>query len=128
VRLTGQDGPHEFPVTGGEAGKALRSFVKNRLPAFGPQQDAMLATDPFMAHSLLSAALNLGRLDPVERARAAEAAYRAGDAWRASSGSSSAGGTTCGTCTGTSGRSTGTAARCRTGSPGWTRTRSGPAA
>jgi deoxyribodipyrimidine photolyase-related protein len=54
VRLTGQDGPREFAVTGNEAGKALRSFIKNRLAAFGPQQDAMLATDPFMAHSLLS--------------------------------------------------------------------------
>jgi deoxyribodipyrimidine photolyase-like uncharacterized protein len=43
-----------------EAIKALRFFVTNRLPAFGPAQDAMLAADPVMAHSLLSAALNLG--------------------------------------------------------------------
>jgi deoxyribodipyrimidine photolyase-related protein len=28
VRLTGQDGPREFAVTGNEAGKALRSFIK----------------------------------------------------------------------------------------------------
>jgi deoxyribodipyrimidine photolyase-related protein len=80
VRLAGRDGPREFPVTRAEARRALRSFIKNRLPAFGPQQDAMLAADPVMAHSLLSPALNLGLLDPVECAQAAEAAYRAGDA------------------------------------------------
>jgi deoxyribodipyrimidine photolyase-related protein len=78
VRLTGRDGPREFPVTRAEAQAALRAFVRDRLPLFGPQQDAMLAADPVMAHSLLSAALNLGLLDPVECAHAAEDAYRAG--------------------------------------------------
>jgi deoxyribodipyrimidine photolyase-related protein len=80
VQLTGDDGPREFAVTRREAERALRSFVTDRLPAFGPQQDAMLAADPVMAHSLLSAPLNLGLLDPVECAQAAEAAYRAGTA------------------------------------------------
>jgi deoxyribodipyrimidine photolyase-related protein len=80
VRLTGVDGPREFAVTRTEARSALTFFVQNRLPAFGPQQDAMVAADPVMAHSLLSAALNLGLLDPVECAQAAEAAYRSGDA------------------------------------------------
>jgi len=69
VRLTGEDGPREFPVTRAEALAALRAFVRDRLPAFGPQQDAMLAADPEMAHSLLSPALNLGLLDPVECAQ-----------------------------------------------------------
>ena len=80
VRLTGRDGPREFPVTRAEAVTALAAFVRDRLPDFGPQQDAMLAGDPVMAHSLLSPALNLGLLDPVECARAAEEAYRAGKA------------------------------------------------
>ena len=40
----------------------------------------MLAGDPWMAHSLLSAPLNLGLLDPLEAVRAAEPAYRAGGA------------------------------------------------
>jgi deoxyribodipyrimidine photolyase-related protein len=80
VRLTGRDGPREFPVTRREARAALRAFIRDRLPLFGPQQDAMLADDPVMAHSLLSVSLNLGLLDPVECARAAEDAYRAGHA------------------------------------------------
>jgi len=80
VRLTGRDGPREFPVTRAEAVTALNAFVLDRLPDFGPQQDAMLADDPVMAHSLLSPALNLGLLDPVECARAAEKAYQAGKA------------------------------------------------
>jgi len=80
VQFTGDDGPREFPVTRAEALSALRAFVRDRLPLFGPQQDAMLAADPVMAHSLLSPVLNLGLLDPVECAQAAEGAYRAGQA------------------------------------------------
>ena len=41
-------------------------------------EDAMLAADPAMAHSLLSAPMNLGLLHPLEVVRAAEAAYRDG--------------------------------------------------
>ena len=48
--------------------------------AFGPHEDAVLAGDPWMAHSLLSAPLNLGLLDPLEVVEKAEDAYRRGDA------------------------------------------------
>jgi len=40
--------------------------------------DAMLAGDPWLAHSLLSVPLNLGLLDPMEVVARVEAAYRAG--------------------------------------------------
>ena len=80
IRLTGRDGPREFPVTRAEALIALMAFVRDRLPDFGPRQDAMRADDPTMAHSRLSPVLNLGLLDPVECSRAAEDAYRAGNA------------------------------------------------
>ncbi len=50
----------------------------HRLPAFGPYEDAMLADDPWMAHSLLSAPLNLGLIDPLDAVHRAEAAYRSG--------------------------------------------------
>nr|WP_281390617.1 cryptochrome/photolyase family protein [Sphaerisporangium rubeum] len=78
VAFVGRDGPRRFPATRDEALQALRVFVEDRLPVFGPYQDAMLSEDPEMAHSMLSAAMNLGLLDPMECVRAAEAAYREG--------------------------------------------------
>src|SRR5581483_9996750 len=59
---------------------ALRHFVTYRLPAFGPHEDVMLAGDSTLAHSMLSATLNLGLLDPMECVRAAEEAYLTGTA------------------------------------------------
>ena len=58
----------------------LDHFVAHRLPAFGAHEDAILEGDPWMAHSLLSAPLNLGLLDPLEVVQRAEAAYRSGEA------------------------------------------------
>jgi deoxyribodipyrimidine photolyase-related protein len=75
----GADGPRRFAVARAEAEQALESFVAHRLPRFGPHEDAMLAADPVMAHSMLSVPLNLGLLHPLENVHAAEAAYRGGD-------------------------------------------------
>ncbi|MGO9250120.1 MAG: cryptochrome/photolyase family protein [Mycobacterium sp.] len=80
VAFVGHDGPREFPVTAAEGRAALAVFVRDRLPDFGPHEDAMLSRDRFMAHSLLSAPMNLGLLDPLDCAYAAEDAYRAGRA------------------------------------------------
>lgn len=80
VSFVGRDGPREFAVTAAEAQQALKVFVRERLPHFGPHEDAMLTGDRFMAHSLLSAPMNLGLLDPLDCAYAAEDAYRSGDA------------------------------------------------
>ena len=80
VSFVGRDGPREFAVTAAEAQQALNVFLRDRLPHFGPHEDAMLAGDRFMAHSLLSAPMNLGLLDPLDCAYAAEDAYRAGHA------------------------------------------------
>ena len=76
VELVGDDGPRRFAVTRREALAALRHFLAHRLEAFGGYEDAMLAGDRWMAHSLLSVPLNLGLLDPVEVARRAERAHR----------------------------------------------------
>jgi deoxyribodipyrimidine photolyase-related protein len=84
VSFVGDDGPRRFAVTRDEALEALRHFVSERLSVFGPYEDAMLAGDTWMAHSLLSAPMNLGLLDPVEVAHVAEDAYRAGTAELAS--------------------------------------------
>jgi deoxyribodipyrimidine photolyase-related protein len=78
--FVGDDGPRWAPATRAEATAALQHFVAHRLPDFGPTEDAMLAADPWMAHSALSPALNLGLLHPLECASAAEDAYRSGDA------------------------------------------------
>ncbi len=56
----------------------LRHFIDEVLPIFGPHEDAMLAGEWRMAHSLLSPYLNLGLLHPREVCDAAEAAYRDG--------------------------------------------------
>lgn len=80
IATVGRDGPRTFAATRREAEQALAHFVEHRLPLFGPFEDAMLADDAFMAHSHLSAALNLGLLDPLECAEAAERAYREGSA------------------------------------------------
>ncbi|ANY05858.1 cryptochrome/photolyase family protein [Pseudonocardia sp. HH130630-07] len=76
----GVDGPRRFAVTHGEATTALRHFVRHRLDTFGPYEDAVLAQDWAMAHSLLSVPLNLGALHPLEAVRAAERAYHDGTA------------------------------------------------
>jgi deoxyribodipyrimidine photolyase-related protein len=80
VEFLGQDGPRWVPVTRTEALAALEHFVATRLPHFGPVEDAMLAADRTLAHSVLSPVMNLGLLDPLEAVRAAEAAYRRGNA------------------------------------------------
>ncbi len=56
----------------------LDHFVERVLPGFGPHEDAMLAANWHLAHSLLSPYLNLGLLLPGEVADAVERAYRAG--------------------------------------------------
>jgi deoxyribodipyrimidine photolyase-related protein len=80
VSFVGHDGPRRFAATRGEAELALRQFLEHRLAAFGPHEDAMLSADAWMAHSLLSAPMNLGLLDPLEVAQQAEQAYRDGTA------------------------------------------------
>ena len=72
--------PFWFPVTRDQAEQALEHFLKEALPSFGDYQDAMLREEKFLFHSLLSPALNLGLLDPLEVCRRAEAEYRAGRA------------------------------------------------
>ncbi len=64
-----------WPVTREEALAALDAFVARGLPAFGRYEDAMVGDEPFLSHSLLSPAINLGLLDPREPVQAVEAAY-----------------------------------------------------
>jgi deoxyribodipyrimidine photolyase-related protein len=64
------DKPFIYPVTEEDALALLDHFIFYRLPFFGQYQDAMMENEPFMVHSMLSAAINLGLLmakDVVEK-------------------------------------------------------------
>jgi deoxyribodipyrimidine photolyase-related protein len=70
----------DWPVTRAHALEALDDFLTKALPQFGDYQDAMKEGAPFLYHSLLAPALNLGLLSPREVCAAAEEAWRAGRA------------------------------------------------
>lgn len=70
----------DWPVTPEQAEAALKDFVENRLPAFGPYQDALWSGETYLYHSRLSAAMNHGLLSPRAAVDAAVAAYRSGAA------------------------------------------------
>lgn len=80
IRLIGDDTPRRFAVTPEEAEAAFDDFIASRLNDFGPFEDATLTHDWTMAHSLLSAPLNLGLLDPRMLVERVAAEYRAGRA------------------------------------------------
>jgi deoxyribodipyrimidine photolyase-related protein len=69
-----------WAVTREQALQALADFIANRLAGFGDYQDAMVTGEDVLNHSLLSPALNLGLLSPLEVCQAAQAAYVAGTA------------------------------------------------
>ena len=69
-----------WPTIAEDAETALHDFVRHRLEPFGPFQDAMWTNEPFLNHSLLSPALNLGLLDPRTCVEAAVAVYEKGKA------------------------------------------------
>jgi deoxyribodipyrimidine photolyase-related protein len=69
-----------WPVTRAQALQALHDFVAHRLPLFGRYEDALWAGEPWLYHSLLSAALNLKLLQAREVVQAAQDAWRAGHA------------------------------------------------
>ncbi len=80
VHLVGEDGPRRFAATPEEAELALAGFIEHRLADFGPFEDATLAEDWTMSHSLLSAPMNLGLLDPRHVVDTVAAEFAAGRA------------------------------------------------
>lgn len=69
-----------LPVTRRQALVDLRHFIQHGLAQFGRYQDAISDSAPFLYHSRLSAAMNIGLLSPQEVCEAAEQCYFAGDA------------------------------------------------
>ena len=72
--------PFWFAVEPGQAHRHLTRWVNEALPWFGDYQDAMLAKNRFLFHSITSLYIHVGLLDPLQVCQAAEDAYRAGDA------------------------------------------------
>ncbi|MBY6114104.1 cryptochrome/photolyase family protein [Mameliella alba] len=70
--------PFGFATDRAQALKALSHFVDKALPRFGDYQDAMLDQDRFLYHSLLSAYINIGLLDPLEVCTSVARAYADG--------------------------------------------------
>ncbi len=79
IEFIGDDGPRRFAATRTEALAALEDFIVHRLATFGPYEDAALTDDWVMAHSLISAPMNLGLLDPLEVVQRVIEAGEAGD-------------------------------------------------
>jgi deoxyribodipyrimidine photolyase-related protein len=69
-----------YATTPDEAETIVADFIATLLPGFGDYQDAMVRGEPWMWHSIISAAMNMGLIDPLDVCRRAEAEYRAGRA------------------------------------------------
>ncbi len=67
-----------LPVTRADAKLLLERFVTERLPQFGPYEDAMQHGHSDLLHSTLASAINVGLLHPLEVVQRAERAYREG--------------------------------------------------
>ena len=72
--------PFHYAVTRAQAMLELDHFILHLLPNFGDYQDAMVAGEPYLYHSLNSSYLNAGLLLPLEICQMAEGAYRTGKA------------------------------------------------
>jgi deoxyribodipyrimidine photolyase-related protein len=69
-----------YAVSRMQALELTHQFMEERLPNFGPYEDAIHVGKPFLFHSVLSAYLNNGLLLPQELCEMAIAAYRSGKA------------------------------------------------
>lgn len=67
-----------LPVTRVEAKQWLERFITERLPEFGPYEDALVHGAPDLLHSSLSSLINVGLLHPLEVVKRAEQAWRDG--------------------------------------------------
>ena len=68
----------DYPVDHAQAQGLWQHFLDFGLAAFGDYQDAMAEGEPFLFHSRISAALNIGLLDLRQLCSDVETAYRQG--------------------------------------------------
>jgi len=67
--------PFHFAVTRKEALIEAQHFIDELLPNFGDYQDAMVADEAYLYHSLLSCYINIGLIVPLEICKMAENSY-----------------------------------------------------
>ncbi len=72
--------PFTFATDRGQARRHLAHWIKGGLARFGDFQDAMLGDNRFLFHAVVGLYINAGLLSPMEVCRAAEEAWRAGEA------------------------------------------------
>jgi deoxyribodipyrimidine photolyase-related protein len=72
--------PFHYAINREQALMELDHFITYLLPDFGDYQDAMVAGEPYLYHSLISSYLNAGLLLPLEICQMAEKSYREGRA------------------------------------------------
>jgi deoxyribodipyrimidine photolyase-related protein len=68
----------QYAVTRKQATQAFQHFLEQKLPDFGPYEDAMTVRSHSLFHSVLSPYLNIGLLDPMELIKSVEDAYTEG--------------------------------------------------
>ena len=61
----GEINPQIYPLDKESAETLWGHFLDNHMVFFGPYQDAMKSHEPFLFHSLMSPAINLGIIDPL---------------------------------------------------------------
>ena len=61
----GDINPQIYPLDKKSAETLWSHFLDNHMVFFGPYQDAMKSHEPFLFHSLMSPAINLGIIDPL---------------------------------------------------------------
>jgi deoxyribodipyrimidine photolyase-related protein len=67
-----------LPINQKQALEVLDHFLRTRIKTFGDYQDAMIENLPYMSHSLISSAMNIGLLSPLDVIQKTEAAYQKG--------------------------------------------------
>ncbi|NND78248.1 MAG: cryptochrome/photolyase family protein [Flavobacteriales bacterium] len=55
-----------YPIDHEQSRMALQDFLENRFISFGPYEDAIVAEEHFLEHSVLSPLMNVGLLEPAE--------------------------------------------------------------
>lgn len=55
-----------YPLTHSTAKRFLSSFIAKKLDNFGKYQDAMIESESFLFHSVLSSSMNIGLIQPID--------------------------------------------------------------